>query len=179
MIRDYPDEFRGLPTESPEFLIRALAAARGHEHEVAQGLVLGYPLTSCKTYVVVRHLTDTIEATSEMLKKVDNGVGKRELDAAWFGNRFVGRAGRGGHAQKVSIEERRALLQKYLSGRSTNPAVTAGDQSWLPNAIEHYLHRRKAGAYGVTWVDYEGLKDSVAKERRLKAAFEQSGILEN
>jgi hypothetical protein len=175
-VRQHGKEFEGLPIESPEAIIAALNE-QWRKKRIPQGLILGYPLSSCSEHALTCQLQEVADDVGRILKEMHNEVGYREFNDALDGNRFVGIVGKGGHPVKIPTAEAKTCLLRYFAEHANHHSHFGNGLSWISEAIDYLQNRQPRDIYGTGWVDAGNSEDSTLKAQRLKAAFEESGIL--
>lgn len=175
LLEEYPNEFTGLPTESPAELMKTMAGAKETENLVARGLLLGYPLISCKEHAIYLSVSHIIDSIVEELGG-DTHDGRELLNACGIKG-FVGDSP-DKLGEDIGRDEARAILFSYFSRFSQEMHIDIDDSSFR-DAVELFLNgqSKEAGPQMYRgWMEYSGSSESKQKENRIRQAFEFSGL---
>lgn len=148
VLQEHSETFKGY--ENSAALMKALGKAKNQDMITERGLVLGYPLTAVEAFVAYERITHECTHTkAEIMKAI--------LDE-WESSR---------HADVPRI------VTMILSN-ARRLGLTPDDAQTLQKVG---LTKKIADIYGFSWSDNGGTSpESLAKQRRLTAAFEQSGM---
>ncbi len=165
VMKDYPNEFSQHNLDTPEELMIFLDKAKPKEHSVIRGLVLGFPYEATRSYNKMDSLRIGQIAVRlfELLKVSPEEQTYLEL------NYFTEK--RAGNVDLISFFKKE--LEKYKSELH----ISDDEVTQLIAELHIEIETRIFGAYGVSWVDSSKSEESVALEKRIRDAFEKSGIL--
>lgn len=84
----------------------------------------------------------------------------------------------GQRREGADLEATARFFEKYLGEHAQDLGIEDGDLSSVSQELRAWLGGKGFNAYGVYWFDLHNSPESQARQARLKAAFEESGILE-
>lgn len=180
VVQTYSGEFAGLPTD-PRELIDAIGQKKGKD--IPRGLLLGYPLASCKEHDRVVRFKDAMEVIMERLTEKSE---KRKLESALYMFRHFGKGGDPSSRREIlGRDEAREIFRQNISRYSTELNMNPNDPELL-QTIEYLMNQLLAHASsgdeksppGKYWIDYSSSEESRAKMERIRWAFELSHIKE-
>lgn len=148
VMQEYSENFKGY--ENSAALMKALGKAKNQDMITERGLVLGYPLTAVEAFVaydrILHECTHTKAAIMETI--LEEWASSRHADVPNLVTMILSNTGRLG--------------------------LTPDDAQTLQRVG---LTKKIADIYGFSWSDNGGTSpESLAQQRRLKTAFEQSGM---
>lgn len=162
VIEQYPEIFKKFETTDPDEVMNLVSAAAFTEEHIVRGLVLGFPLESVQAYE--RTDTQKLEDVAIRLLELLDPRDKDFLLDQFFTEKIYG--------NQAAAEFLSQKLHEY-QGRL---GISDSDMPELLKQLADETSRQPANVYGVNWVDVGVSEESLQKQKRLKAAFDYSGI---
>ncbi len=143
-----------------------LAQADEREYSTMRGLVLGFPYAAIKNYE--KQGSFKIEKITEKLYQL-----------------LVAQPDQQAYLEKNYLTEKRfgnfeliPFFRKILKDFQTELNIQDDELEGLINELRTQIENKQFSAHGVNWIDNSSSQESADKEKRIKNAFEKSGILE-
>lgn len=166
VMQNHASEFANHGLTTPVQAIKALNSAdMQHYKHTIRGIILGFPLESVQKHEYQE--TFKIHQLADSLYKLLEGTPDQEyMLKTYFSER---------HGNHELIEFFTAQLNKYKA------ELGLGDEeiAEILNELRYLINARGVDVYGVDWIDYgERSEESEEKQRRLRTAFEETGIMD-
>lgn len=165
IMKDHPDEFERHNLKTSEEVMVFLDKTKPEEHSVIRGLVLGFPYEAVKNY----DKADSFKINNIAVRLFElleiNPEDQIYLELNYFTEK------RAGNGDLIPFFKKN--LEKYKSELN----ISDEEIAQLIDELQKQIKIKGFGAYGVVWTDSGGSKESVAQEKRIRDAFEKSGIL--
>jgi hypothetical protein len=164
IVQEHSQEFSGLPTQ-PEFLMHALHVAGMEKYHIPRGLLLGYPLSVCKEHVDALNLR--INAVANELLNI---LGKGNADYDYLVESFF--------SNREDPDKILRFFEEKMGMHYQRLGISKQDIPALLKELQYLLNSRGAeGVHGQGWIEYSTSEEGELRKARIRAAFEQSGIL--
>ncbi len=160
----YSDVFRRHNLNTPEEVMGFLDKAKPEEHSVIRGLVLGFPYEAIRRYSNVDAMR--INQVAVILFGLLEVSPEEQvyLEENYFTEKRAGNSG--------LIPFFKEKLEKYKS----QLGISDNEIRQLIVELHTQIETKRFGAHGVFWIDSDISEESASKEKRIKDAFEKSGI---
>ncbi len=166
IVNKYPKEFEGLPTESPESMLRAFSEKNLGEWSIPRGLILGFPWSSVVTWDAEMKKDDRLSVLCKELLNIlgeQSNKGQYLLDG-FFGDRkdLLG--------IKIFLEAQFQLHQEKLG-------INTVEIPELMKEVDRNFQKKTIYVSGMQWVDFgSSSPESMRLQTRLRTALLLSGI---
>lgn len=166
VIKNHPEIFSEYNLQTPGEVIRYLNSADREQDGLIRGLILGYPKDSVLNYekCQLSYGNKEVRLIGRLYELGDEGI-KLKLDGV--------RDGIMDFDSLCEFLKNKFSLHKKFLGLSDSDLKTLDYEN-----VRYSLYNSKVvNIHGVTWVDYDLPNNSPTFKKRLKKAFETSGIL--
>ena len=164
VLQTFPDDFKDLPTDSPQAFMSFLAAQDAKSYGLQRGLILGFPRPSIEQFLHVESLQ--VQKLALSLLEI---FGEGTKDYNYLVDSFFGK-----RQDKHAIT---SFMHQNLLIHSTRLGISIGDIPRLMDELRYVLSARSVNVHGVSWVDHDVSAESTHLQQRLIAAFDRSEIL--
>ena len=165
-IDEHKDIFSSFPDLSPEAVIQELRKTSYLELHIAGGIILGIPEAAAKAFqeVLQPEVNDIIDKLIKLLPQEE----AEYLYDNYFRQDMCGNQ----KLLKFIIRKLETGIHRYKLGLNRKKDVEG-----FKARLERVINSKSVDIHGIGWADYEPSEESEQKQKRLKAAFEKSGIL--
>lgn len=166
VIEKNRDVFTSFSEKNPETVMQELMKAPLNELSEARGIILGIPRTAAKAYKEVSQ-GEVNRIIEDLIKLLP------DKEAEYLRINYMEKDMRGNH------ELLEFIIRKLETGthRYKLHMTNRSDREKLKERLRKIINSRGVDIYGAHWIDYGPSRESEEKKIRLKAAFENSGIL--
>lgn len=165
VMEEHSNEFSQHNLTTPQEVMEFLDKAELKEHSTMRGLVLGFPIKATENYTRREHFK-----FSNVAQHLYHLLEKEPEDHTYLEQNYLTEKR---HGNVGLVQFFREKLETYKSELGINDEEIMS----LLNELQIEIDTKNFGAYGVFWTDSPDSEESVSKEKRIKDAFEKSGIL--